>query len=258
MEIHDGGVNLEKSGAPAVTHFWGFWATTGFGLIVIVASFIAQGFTVLVFLLNYLLSNRQAGLSAAMNIVDSSLGTITAVALVLEVVVCIPLIAAFIRLRRSLSFKNYLGLQGFKAKTLLFWLAANLVYIVVAEGIRYALKIPQSQNDMALYATSLYLPLFFAAIVVFAPAFEEVLFRGFMLQGYSSSRIGPVFAIIITAAWWASLHVSAGTYDLAVIFAGGLVLGLARWKTGSLWITFAMHAFWNLLAFITLATAVST
>ncbi|MDO8578358.1 MAG: CPBP family intramembrane metalloprotease [Dehalococcoidales bacterium] len=254
MEIPEGSIIPEKAGA-AKTPFWGFWATTGFGLLVIVASFIAQGLAILVFLLNYLSSHRSAGLSAAMNYVESNLGTITTAALILEVVICIPLIAAFVRLRRSLSFKDYLGLRGFKVKTLLFWLGVNFVYLAVSEGIRYAFKIPQGQSDVALYSTTRYLPLFFVAIVVFAPAFEEVLFRGFMFQGYSSSRIGPVFAIIITAAWWASLHVSAGAYDLAVIFASGLVLGLARWKTGSLLLTFAMHAFWNVLAFITLAAA---
>ncbi len=249
-------MNYEKSGAEAKTSFWGFWATTGFGLIVVVASFFAQGIAVLVYLVNYLLSHRGAGLSRIMENVNSNLGTITAAALLLEVAVCIPLIAAFIRLRRTLSVKDYLGLRCFKVKTLLFWLAVNLVYLVASESIRYVFKISQGQSDLTLYSTSRYLPLFFVAIVVFAPAFEEFLFRGFLFQGYFSSRIGPVFTIIITAALWASLHIStAAGYDLVVIFAGGLVLGLARWKTGSLWITFAMHASWNVLAFISLAAA---
>lgn len=255
MDIPESDTNPEKAGAAAITPFWGYWATTGFSLTIIVASFIAQGLAILVFVVNYLLSHPGAGVSEVMKNADSSLGTITAAALLLEVMVCLPLIAAFVRLRRTVSIKDYLGLRGFKVKTLLFWLAVNFGYLVASEGIRYAFKIPQGQSDVALYSTSRYLPLFFLAIVVFAPAFEEVLFRGFMFQGYSSSRMGPIFAIITTAALWASLHVSAGAYDLAVIFAGGLVFGLARWKTGSLWITFTMHAVWNVLAFITIAAA---
>lgn len=247
--------SLEQLNPPDVKPFWGFWATTGFGAIAVVVSFVVQGLTLVIFILNNILS-RKGGLTAAIRNVESSLGSIVTAALVLEVLVCIPVMISFVKLRGSLSFREYVGLKSFRAKALLVWLPVNLAYLVLAEVIRQVFNIPQSQNDLTLYSTSAWHLLFFVAIVVFAPAFEEVLFRGFMFRGYAGS-IGPVSATILTAAMWATLHISSGIviYDIAVIFVGGLLLGIARWKTGSLWITLAMHAFWNLLAFITLALA---
>ncbi len=244
---------LEELKSSAVNPFWGFWATTGFGAITIIVSFIVQSLTLVVFIINYFLSEK-AGLSAAVNSVQSSLGSVTTAAIILEALVCVPVIISFVKLRGHLSFRDYVGLRAFKAKTLLIWLPVNLVYLVLSEIVRRVFNIPQSQSDITLYTTSTSLPLFFTAIVIFAPMFEEVLFRGFMFKGYVKS-IGPVFATILTALMWAMLHFSPETviYDVGVIFIGGLLLGMARWKTGSLWVTLAMHSFWNLLAFITLA-----
>jgi membrane protease YdiL (CAAX protease family) len=246
---------LEESEARAIKPYWGAWATTGFALIVIAVFFMVQLLVFAVFLLYSLLSNGGGGVSAAMENVVSSSGAVAAAGIVFTAVICIPVVAIFIRLRRGVAIRDYVGLRPVGVKAILLWLAVDVIFLVVTEGVRYAFHIPQNRSDVELYTTSLWLPLFFVAIVVFAPAFEEVLFRGFMFQGYSSSRGGPVFAVIATAAMWAALHIYVGAYDLAVIFAAGLLFAIARWKTGSLWITLAMHAFWNALAFIALAAS---
>jgi membrane protease YdiL (CAAX protease family) len=44
-------------------------------------------------------------------------------------------------------------------------------------------------------------------------------------------------------------------YQISTVFLGGLLLGAARWKTGSVYTTIVMHAFWNVLA--TIETAIS-
>lgn len=247
---------LEELKSSKSKPFWGFWATTGFGAIAVGISFILQGLTVLIFLVNFSLS-REGDFAAALTKVESSLGSIVSAALVLQVIVGIPVIISFVKLRGNMPFRDYVGLRSFKAITLLVWLPINFGYLVLSEVVRLAFNIPQSQSDITLYTTSNSLPMFFIGIVIFAPAFEEVLFRGFMFRGYFKS-IGPFFAIILTAAMWAILHISSETvvYDIGVIFIGGLLLGLARWKTGSLWITLAMHAFWNLLAFIAIAISI--
>ena len=256
MEIPDVGLKTENSAVPPEPRAWGFWATSLFGLAAVAVSFFVQLLAIIIYVANYIMSNRNADFAGATQAVDAHLGLIVAVSTILEVAVGIPVIAGFVRLRR-LQVREYLGLKRVKAKTLLTWLGLNFIYLVVAEGIRYFVKLPQSQNDVAWYNTSVSLPLFFAAVVVFAPLFEETLFRGFMFRGYSESRAGPVTAIILTAAFWALLHVTVSAYDMAVIFAGGLVLGFARWKTGSLWTTLAMHALWNAIAFVSIAATTS-
>jgi len=67
------------------------------------------------------------------------------------------------------------------------------------------------------------------------------------------SRIGVVGAIGLTAFFWAILHVQYGVYEIATIFLLGIVLGIMRFKTGSLWSPLLMHAFFNLIATLQVA-----
>jgi membrane protease YdiL (CAAX protease family) len=80
-------------------------------------------------------------------------------------------------------------------------------------------------------ATARFRPLLWFAIIVMAPLFEESLFRGFLIAGMQRSRIG---AILITAALWSLIHLQYEAFYLVYIFIGGILLGIARVKTGSL------------------------
>ena len=73
---------------------------------------------------------------------------------------------------------------------------------------------------------------------------------GFMFSGLKSSRIGPIGAIILTSLIWAGLHTQYDLYGMCQIFAGGLLLGYARLKSGSIFVPLAMHALMNLIATI--------
>jgi uncharacterized protein len=85
------------------------------------------------------------------------------------------------------------------------------------------------------------------AIVVAAPAGEEILFRGFMFRGFVSEPRNALPAIVVIALIWAALHL--GQYDLfsvAVVGIFGIVLGYARYLTGSVLLTITMHLVYNL------------
>lgn len=94
-------------------------------------------------------------------------------------------------------------------------------------------------------------------MVIFAPIFEEVLFRGFLFEGFRQSKLGPIGAIGLTALGWSLLHIQYGFYGIATIFVLGIVLGIVRIKTDSLWSPLIMHAFNNLVAMILVALSVS-
>jgi membrane protease YdiL (CAAX protease family) len=91
--------------------------------------------------------------------------------------------------------------------------------------------------------------------VVAAPLYEETFFRGFMFRGIRQSRLGATGALLITAAVWALMHVQYDAFTVAQIFAGGILLGAARLKTGSIYTTLAMHALWGLVATIEIAVS---
>jgi uncharacterized protein len=85
----------------------------------------------------------------------------------------------------------------------------------------------------------------FAAIVV-APAGEEVLFRGFLFQGFARSDRMAWPAIIVISLLWAALHIQYDWAGMVQIFVIGLFLGWMRWRSGSLLLTFFLHALFNL------------
>ena len=98
------------------------------------------------------------------------------------------------------------------------------------------------------YETARSLPILWVAIVLAAPLMEEAFFRGFLFQGMQQSRIGPAGATLITSVLWAGTHVQYDAYDIGTIFVLGLVLGAARWRTGSIYTPTLMHLINNALA----------
>jgi hypothetical protein len=98
------------------------------------------------------------------------------------------------------------------------------------------------------YATAYFAPLFWLAIIVAAPLFEEVFFRGFLFEGFQHSRLGPLGAVFLTSLAWTILHVQYGAYELGTIFGLGVVFGVARLKTQSIYPPLAMHSLFNLFA----------
>ena len=94
------------------------------------------------------------------------------------------------------------------------------------------------------------LPLLSIALVVMASLQEEVVFRGFMFQGILKSRLGPAGAIALSSAGWAILHIQYNWIQIATIFISGILIGLARYRTRSLYVCMAMHSVWSLIAVV--------
>jgi hypothetical protein len=98
------------------------------------------------------------------------------------------------------------------------------------------------------YKTASFLfPLLFAVIIV-APIFEEILFRGFLFQGIRYSRVGPIGAIGITSFFWAVIHLQYDVYGITTLFALGVLFGIARFKTDSIHLLMVMHSLVSLVA----------
>jgi membrane protease YdiL (CAAX protease family) len=82
-----------------------------------------------------------------------------------------------------------------------------------------------------------------------APLCEEVFFRGFLLPG--AARSMPVWAaIIVSSALFGIAHADLGS--LAPLIVIGLLLGVVRYKTRSLWPPIFLHTLNNAIALIAL------
>jgi membrane protease YdiL (CAAX protease family) len=100
------------------------------------------------------------------------------------------------------------------------------------------------------------LPMLWLAFVIVAPLGEEIVFRGFLYRGWAQSprTIGPAIAVI--SALWAMLHVQYDWFGILQIFLLGLLLGWARWRSGSTLLAFVLHGLANAWAMIETAMTI--
>ncbi|MFY9694711.1 MAG: CPBP family intramembrane glutamic endopeptidase, partial [Xanthobacteraceae bacterium] len=103
----------------------------------------------------------------------------------------------------------------------------------------------QSQSYTTAVAEGWLPAMLFAAIIV-APAGEEILFRGFLFRGFVRSG-RPVWpGIIATAVLFAVPHVQYDWVGVLQILVVGLFLAWMRLRSGSIVLTFLLHALFNL------------
>ena len=231
---------------------WGFWATLGFTLLIAVGMVLA-GVACLVpwqiISSEFHFSNKKLDVvveqAAALLIVPPVLGLI--------------FLFAWLR-RKRYPLKEYLGLGLPSVSALAFWLGVQLVMCVLTDATTYLLgrdivpPVMVEEYRKALFFPAF--PLLILMIVLAYPLLEEFLVRGFLLEGFRYSFMGPVFAVLVTAGLWAFTHQQYDWYGIVVILIGGIVLGIARLKTGCIWVCFAMHATGNLVAMIEVAVKV--
>src|SRR5678816_3126477 len=84
-------------------------------------------------------------------------------------------------------------------------------------------------------------------IVVLAPLLEELAFRGVLFH-LLLPRIGSGPTVAATALLFALAHGQYGPPELVQVLVDGLLLGLARLRTGSTRVPFWMHLLGNGLA----------
>jgi membrane protease YdiL (CAAX protease family) len=98
------------------------------------------------------------------------------------------------------------------------------------------------------------LPLLWFTFVVVAPAGEEITFRGFLYRGWVPSQRTVVPGVAFISALWAAMHVQYDWFGMLQLFLMGLLLGWARWRSGSATLTLLMHGIANLWAMLETVT----
>ena len=220
---------------------WGFWATIGLAAVVVMM----QVFIVAMLTMVYTLLVRGTdGSELPAN------GLFLSVMFLVSAPPCSALIVLFAWLRhKQYPLVEYLGLRRPRVRTIVGWVGVGVALVLAGDALSYAAGQPVVPPFMVdVYTTSVFPPLLFLTLIVLGPALEELLFRGFLLEGMRRSCVGPVVALVLTSALWAATHTQYNVYGIASIFVYGLLLGVTRLRTNSLWTCFAMHAVTNALA----------
>ncbi len=76
------------------------------------------------------------------------------------------------------------------------------------------------------------------SVVIIAPIYEEVIFRGIMLKGMAS-KMNPILAIIISSLFFAILHMNIPQGINAFLL--GIVIGSIYLNTGSIYLSIFAH-----------------
>jgi len=227
---------------------WGPWATAGFGLVVIIVFLVTEILVAVVFAAIRIVSDPTIIPYQLLESLGTN-GLLLALSTFASTIICVGLIIGIVKLRRNAAITEYMGFRPITRKTIFILLAISTGFIILSDSLSLILGRPLNPEFMVdAYSTSVWPALLWVAVVIFAPAFEETLFRGFLFTGFRQSRVGITGTIVLTALIWAVIHMQYGVYEIATIFVLGIVLGIARFKTGSLWSPLIIHAFGNLIA----------
>jgi uncharacterized protein len=157
---------------------------------------------------------------------------------------------------RGYAAAEYFALNRVRARTIFFWLGMVVAFALL-NGLVNQLAGHAEVAPFMLdaYRTS-WPPLLLFAVAFLAPVYEELFFRGLLFRGFLGTEWGQGGAgraVLLTAFLFAILHIQYDAFDIASIFALGVLLGVARQATGSTWTTIAMHAFTNFVSTIEVA-----
>ena len=176
-------------------------------------------------------------------------GDVLAAATLISSPACVLVLFAILALKRGARLSDTLAFDVPALATFGRWLLALVALAVAFDAFSWLIGKPIVPEFMeTVYRSAEGRATLWFAIVVAAPLFEELLFRGFVITGLSRSRIGPAGAVIVASVAWAAIHVQYDLYGIGMIMALGLLFGAARVRTGSVVVPMAMHAASNVIA----------
>jgi membrane protease YdiL (CAAX protease family) len=161
--------------------------------------------------------------------------------------------------------------RGWRAADYLGWVVPKPRDVAVTLGVYVALMLAFNALDYRLdrsvssFQINTYrsareaggLVTMWIAFVVGAPLKEELMFRGFLYRGWARSPRAVVPAVVVISALWAIAHVQYDWFLILYLLLHGLMLGWARWYSGSTMLTFAIHAFTNAWAMVQTAVGLT-
>ena len=175
----------------------------------------------------------------------STNGVALAAATLSSTLMCVPLVW---RLAGSSDAARFLRLRATSAKSIALWCSIVVAFVAASDLTSLAFGRPVVADFMVQAYSSAPAILIVLAIVVAAPLFEEIFFRGFLMSALEARGLSAAAGAVVSAALWAVIHLQYDFYNVVVIFLTGLLLAAARIKTGSVIPCLFMHTLGNAIA----------
>ncbi|MGZ6479825.1 MAG: CPBP family intramembrane glutamic endopeptidase [Bdellovibrionales bacterium] len=148
----------------------------------------------------------------------------------------------YIYCRRKIGDKvdDFFGIKWVADRSLFLWLIAASLYEL---GFIYFLD-----RNPDLFPRYHGQPMFLPVSLLLAPVFEELLYRGFVLQSLrSTTGTGP--ALVLSSVLFGFMHYQYPWPYRIAIMGSGLLAGIARVRTESIIAPIGMHIVINLIAY---------
>ncbi|WP_169392874.1 MULTISPECIES: CPBP family intramembrane glutamic endopeptidase [Psychrobacter] len=214
------------------------------GLVIaaLILFFVSQ--TASVFLAGkWLLPNSNALLWDEVLFLGSSDGTVVSASIIFSALILTLLIWLILRLKKR-SMLDYLAIKSFSAKVAIAMIGILLIFMIGSQALTYVLdKVPLEFVD-PLFESVSSVWLLVAVMVVVAPIYEELVFRGLLWSAIAEQFEPPrgvVIASLITSIIFALIHLQYGIYEMTTIVILALIFCLARIKSGSLLLPMLLH-----------------
>jgi membrane protease YdiL (CAAX protease family) len=232
--------------------FWGAWATIGFGAVIMFSALMVQGIVAVIFVVMQLLADSEMDLEEFVLKVQND-GNLFSVATYATFIVGMILILVFIKIRQGVTLKEYLAINPISKKAVAMIIVIVIGFLAFSYLVNvFRTNLPEDDMMLSAYRSVTWAPMLWIAAVICAPIFEEAFFRGFLFTGLQNSKVGTIGTIFLTALPWALLHVQYDWVQILMIFFLGILLGIARSTTRSLWSPLMIHSLNNLLAMVEL------
>lgn len=232
---------------------WGPWATAALTVLIATVFSVAQFVVAIPYLVVTVAASPKVDIQAAANSLQTD-SLFFALAELVAGSFALGITFLVVWLRKGPPLSEYLALRPVTRLTILLWLLYTLLLGILLDGISYAAGYAVVPEWMlAMYRSARLVPVTLLALLVMAPLLEEIVFRGFFLEGVRHSRLGNTGAVLLASLLWASVHVQYEWFYIGQIFILGLLLGAARLWTRSLLPPILMHALFSGVATLQVA-----
>ena len=188
-------------------------------------------------------------------------GTVVSISIMIGCVLLVAISALVIRVRGG-NLKQYLVLRPFSLAVGMGMIGLLLIFMIGSQALTYMLdKSPLAFVDPLYQSVSSVWLLIFAMVIV-APIYEELIFRGILWSAIAEQFTSPpdteyrgaIVASLVTSLIFAVIHLQYGIYEISTIVVLALLFCYARIKSGSLILPILLHiinngaAMWQYLA----------
>ena len=188
-------------------------------------------------------------------------GTVVSISIMIGCLLLVAISALVIRMRGG-NLKQYLALTPFSLAVGMGMIGLLLLFMIGSQALTYVLdKSPLAFVDPLYQSVSSVWLLIFAMVIV-APIYEELIFRGLLWSAIAeqfaassdTEHRGAMVASLVTSLIFAVIHLQYGIYEISTIVVLALLFCYARIKSGSLILPMLLHiinngaAMWQYLA----------